>query len=345
MKTILLIEDNNDIRKNIVEILSFANYRVLDADNGKTGVQLALEHKPDLVVCDIMMPVMDGYSVINILQKNPETQHIPFIFLTAKTEREEMRKGMNLGADDYITKPFEEVELLDAIEQRLKKVQFYKDKYGPGLTDFNSLVQTVSGEQTLSSIISQYSETSLKKKFVIYSEHNHPIFLYYIIKGRVRTYKVNDDGKELTLGLFKEGDFFGYTALLEAANYKENAETLEDSEIIMIPKKIFDELMTNNEVLKKFTRILAGSMAEREQQLLDIAYNSVRKKVAVTLVNLYSTYPNGITLKRELLASMAGIAKETATRTLTDFTNEKIIHVDNNHITILDLNKLKNMFN
>lgn len=345
MKTILLIEDNNDIRKNIAELLMFANYKIYDADNGKTGVQLALQHKPDLIVCDIMMPVMDGYSVINILQKNPETQHIPFIFLTAKTERDEVRKGMNLGADDYITKPFEDVELLDAIEQRLKKVQFLRDKYSSGISDFNSLVQTVSGEQTLTSIISQYSENTLKKKFMIYSEHNHPIFLYYVVKGGVRTYKVNDDGKELTLAIYKEGDFFGYTALLEAVNYKENAETLEDSEVIMIPKKIFDELLASNEILKKFTKILAGSISEREQQLLDIAYNSVRKKVAITLVNLHETYPNGIKVKRDLLASIAGIAKETATRTLTDFANEKIIHVENNQVTILDLNKLMNMIN
>jgi len=345
MKTVLLIEDNNDIRNNIVEILSFANYKVFSADNGKTGVQLAIEHKPDLIVCDIMMPVMDGYSVINILQRNPETQHIPFIFLTAKTERDEMRKGMNLGADDYITKPFEEVELLDAIEQRLKKAQFLKEKYSSGLTDFNALVQDVNGEQSLTSIIAQYSENLLKKRFMIYSEHNHPVYLYYVLKGRVRTYKVNDDGKELTLAIYKDGDFFGYTALLEAANYKENAETMEDSEVVMIPKKIFDELMSHNEILKKFTRILAGSIAEREQQLLDIAYNSVRKKVAITLLNLHATYPGGIMVKRDLLASMAGIAKETATRTLTDFTNEKIIDIENSQINILDLNKLKRMVN
>src|SRR4051812_32019694 len=97
-KTILLIEDNADIRGNMAELLSFANYKILTAEDGKVGVTLAIQQKPDLIVCDIMMPVLDGYSVIHMLQKNPETNHIPFIFLTAKTEREDIRKGMNLGA-------------------------------------------------------------------------------------------------------------------------------------------------------------------------------------------------------------------------------------------------------
>ena len=121
MKTILLIEDNKDIRENTAEILELSNYEVLTAENGKIGVELALKQPPDLIICDIMMPVMDGYGVLHSLGKNKETAAIPFIFLTAKTERTDMRKGMEMGADDYITKPFEEIELLNAVEARLKK--------------------------------------------------------------------------------------------------------------------------------------------------------------------------------------------------------------------------------
>ena len=100
MKTILLIEDNEDIRENTAEILDLAGYKVLTAENGKIGVELALEHKPDLVICDIMMPVMDGYGVLHMLQRNEEMMDTPFIFLTAKTERSDFRKGMEMGADD-----------------------------------------------------------------------------------------------------------------------------------------------------------------------------------------------------------------------------------------------------
>ena len=100
MKKILLIEDNVDVRENTAEILTLANYHVSTAQNGKEGVELAQQQNPDLIICDIMMPVLDGYGVLHMLSKNPETATIPFIFLTAKAERSELRKGMEMGADD-----------------------------------------------------------------------------------------------------------------------------------------------------------------------------------------------------------------------------------------------------
>ena len=110
MKTILVIEDNNEVRENIAEILELSNYRVLTAPEGKTGVETALKEKPDLIVCDIMMPVLDGYGVLHLLNKHNDTYGTPFIFLTAKSEKSDFRKGMEMGADDFITKPFEDVK-------------------------------------------------------------------------------------------------------------------------------------------------------------------------------------------------------------------------------------------
>src|SRR3954462_3025397 len=103
-KHVLIIEDNNDIRENIVEILELADFRVYPANNGKTGIELAIKHRPDIILCDIMMPDLYGYGVLYMLNKNPETATIPFIFLTAKAERIDFRKGMEMGADDYLTK-------------------------------------------------------------------------------------------------------------------------------------------------------------------------------------------------------------------------------------------------
>src|SRR5687768_9157804 len=142
MKKILLIEDNQEIRENTAEILGLANYKVLEAENGKVGVELAKNEQPDLIICDIMMPQLDGYGVLHMLSKNPATSSIPFIFLTAKSEKEDFRKGMNLGADDYLTKPFDDLELLDAVEMRLKKndlfrVESRKDSTGTGASDGN----------------------------------------------------------------------------------------------------------------------------------------------------------------------------------------------------------------
>ncbi len=119
MKKILLIEDNNEMRENTAEILELANYSVITAVNGRSGVEKAAKELPDLIICDIMMPDLDGYGVLYLLSKNLDTAGIPFIFLTAKSEKADMRKGMSMGADDYLTKPFEEMELLNAIEARL----------------------------------------------------------------------------------------------------------------------------------------------------------------------------------------------------------------------------------
>src|SRR5215212_9165274 len=121
MSRILVIDDNNDIRENTAEILALAGYETHTAENGKRGVEVAIKQKPDLIICDIMMPELDGYGVLHMLKKNRETEHIPFIFLTAKAERSDFRKGMEMGAADYITKPFEDIELLNAVEVRLKK--------------------------------------------------------------------------------------------------------------------------------------------------------------------------------------------------------------------------------
>ena len=96
MKTLLLIEDNNEIRENTAELLELAMYQVLTAPDGKTGLEMAIEKKPDLILCDIMMPVLDGYGVLHAIQKNEALSNTPFIFLTAKTDRSDWRKGMEM---------------------------------------------------------------------------------------------------------------------------------------------------------------------------------------------------------------------------------------------------------
>lgn len=126
MKKLLLIEDDVTVRENTAELLELSNYDVITASNGKLGIDKAKQEVPDIIICDIMMPEIDGYGVLEALSKNPSTLNIPFIFLSAKTEHKDIRKGMDLGADDYLTKPFEEEELLSAIESRLAKVAILK---------------------------------------------------------------------------------------------------------------------------------------------------------------------------------------------------------------------------
>ncbi len=125
---ILVIEDEEDVRENIAEILEFSDYKALTAPNGELGLKQAKSEQPSLIICDIMMPGLDGYEVVKILRQEPETTHIPVIFLTAKVERSDQRLGMELGADDYLTKPFLPQELLRAIEVRLKRQATYQSE-------------------------------------------------------------------------------------------------------------------------------------------------------------------------------------------------------------------------
>jgi DNA-binding response OmpR family regulator len=121
MKRILVIEDELEMLRNLTTILRLENFRPLSAENGRAGVDLAKKQKPDLILCDVMMPGLDGYGVISALRADVETATIPFIFLTAKAEKLDIRAGMNLGADDYLTKPVAKTDLLAAIHSRLER--------------------------------------------------------------------------------------------------------------------------------------------------------------------------------------------------------------------------------
>lgn len=352
MKHLLLIEDNNEIRENTAEILQLAGYVVATAENGKEGVALALQQKPDLIICDIMMPVLDGYGVLHLINKNQELKGTPFIFLTAKAERSDFRKGMEMGADDYITKPFNDTELLSAVESRLKKAEVLKNEYASTAEGMQHFISDFGGKKALDQLREHRSINTYKKKQVIYSEGNHPGRLFYIEKGKVKTFKTNDDGKELTVGLFNEGDFLGYTALLEQSVYKESAEAIDDCELAIIPKEEFDELILNNhEAAQKFIQLLAKNVSEKEDQLLGLAYNSLRKRVADALLNLQHKFKKqeqekfSIHISREDLANIAGTATESLIRTLSDFKSEKLIEIKEGHITILNEKKLALMFN
>ena len=349
MKTVLFIEDNADIRENMGEILELANYRVLLAPDGKQGTAMALAEKPDIIVCDIMMPELDGYGVIHLLQKNKETQNIPFIFLTAKAERSEMRKGMELGADDYITKPFSGTELLNAIEGRLKKASVQQ----ADLRGLTGLVAASSSKDLKQVFTESQSTQDYSKKQRIYTEGQRAYRLYYVLNGKVKIFKTNEDGKDLIISVHQAGEFFGYTALLDDAPYQETAEALEVAEIASITREAFEELINNNpDVMRQFIKLLAGNVREKEEQLLGIAYNSLRKKVADALMRLYQKYrnddataPASMHISRENLAAIAGTAKESLIRTLGDFREEGLIDIQDGNISILQEKKILNLLN
>lgn len=351
-KKILLIEDNKDMRENTAEILELSNYKVLTARNGKEGVEIAQKEKPDLILCDIMMPTLDGYGVLHLLSKNPETAGIPFIFLTAKAERSDMRKGMEMGADDYVTKPFDDIELLNAIESRLRKSELMRKEFSRDMAGLNEFIMNAKGIEDLKKLSDARNVRFYKKKENIYSEDGYPRWVYFVVKGKVKTYKTNEQGKELITGLYKEGDFFGYLSLLEECQYKDSAAALEDSQVCMIPKEDFFSLIYKNaEVSRKFIKILSNNLQEREEQLIRIAYNSVRKRVAEALITLATRYKKNnetsfsMNISREDLANLAGTATETTIRTLSDFKEEGLVDIKGGTITVINYDKLARMKN
>lgn len=353
MRTILLIEDNTDVRENTAEILELANYKVFTAENGKIGVELAKKNLPDLIICDIMMPELDGYGVIHLLSKLPETAAIPFIFLTAKTEKMDIRKGMNMGADDYLTKPFDDVELLDAVELRLRKNELVKKTSTATLDGINQIASEARGMKELEILIADQRRTSkYKKKQVLYMEGNIANSLYFITGGKVKTYKTNEDGRDYITGLHKEGDFIGYINLLEDSTYSDSAMTLEDCEICVIPKQEFFALLfSNRDIAEKFIKMISSNVLESEERLLKLAYNSVRKRVAESLLFIRKNYGKDETtlfsmpVSRDDVASITGASKETVIRTLSDFKDEGLIDINGSTITILNESKLFNMRN
>jgi CRP-like cAMP-binding protein len=348
-KTILVIDDNNDLRENTAEILDLAGYKTLTAENGKRGVEVASSEKPDVIVCDIMMPELDGYGVLHLLRKNPETQSIPFIFLTAKTERSDFRKGMEMGADDYVTKPFEDIELLNAIEVRLKKAEVLQHNYAASPQGLTQFVKDVKDSGLLKHLSDQYAVESFHKKQTLYQEGKRPRFLYYLVAGKVKAYKTHEDGKEYITDLFSAGDFIGYSALIEDKNYDDSATILEDAEIMQIPRDEFLGMIYSDiNIATKFIRIVTQNVKEKEERLLNLAYSSLRKRVAKALVDIHEKFnkdgqKNLIEFSREDIAQYVGTATESLIRTLSDFKSEKLIDIKSGKISIINLDKLKHL--
>ncbi|HMH34331.1 MAG TPA: response regulator [Puia sp.] len=349
---ILVVEDNLLVRENITEILELSGYTVSSADNGKSGAEMALHQHFDLIVCDIMMPQLDGYGVLHLLSRHDETRNIPFIFLTAKSEKPDIRKGMEMGADDYLVKPFEGIELLTAIEVRLKKSAQMGNMPLPGVEGINNFINR-AGELGLVQLTSNKREVfEFKKKHQLYAAGQRPMVLYYIVSGKVKIYKINHEGKEFITRICGEGDFWGYTSILEDIHYRENAEVMEDASLMMIPASEFLELLTNDtQVAQQFIRMISRNVLEKEEDLLNLAYSSLRKRVAYGLVQQIANFreedetPIMLNLSRREMAQSIGVATESFIRTLADFKEEQLIDIREGKIFILNEAKLKDLPN
>lgn len=349
MKTILLIEDDIVLRENTAELLELSNYKVLAAPNGHIGVVVAKQSLPDIIICDIMMPELDGYGVLEALSKDQETKNIPFIYLSAKTEQQDVRKGMNLGADDYLTKPYHETDLISAIESRLAKASILSD-----IGQSNKIPETQEDElktlNDLKNFLDDNGETiHFSEGENIYKEGAHSNAVYLISKGIVKCHKLDEKGKELITALYKEDDLFGYTSFIQNKPYQESATAIKDTTLVSISKVVLKEVLINNhQVTLELIQLLTDNLFNVKEQLLQMAYGSVNQKTAQTIIKfaekLNRNPADAIRISRSDLASVAGIATETLIRTMTHFRKQGLIEIEGRNIRILDLERLKEIY-
>jgi CheY-like chemotaxis protein len=348
MKKVLLIEDDTILRENTAELLELADYDVVTAANGKKGVEKALECMPDIIVCDIMMPELDGYGVLEALSTKDTTKYIPFIFLSAKTERRDIRKGMDLGADDYITKPFEEEELTSAIESRIAKAAILRDE-----RENNMPKEEEDQLRNLNDLKNFFDDngaiSNFSKDEIIYEEGQNSNFIYLITKGVVKCHKFDEQGKELTTALHKDDDLFGYTSFTQNMPYQETATAMKDTEVVALSKtELIEVLDKNHKVTLALIQLLTDNISGIKDQLLQMAYSSVHRKTATTILKfaekLNRNPEDPIKISRNDLASVAGIATETLIRTLSRFKKEGIIEIEGRNIKIVDYKQLQEMY-
>ena len=323
MKKLLLIEDNQDVRELTAEILQLENYEVITAENGKVGIEMAIRFVPDLILCDIMMPEVDGYGVVQQLSQNQTTASIPFIFLTAKSEK--------------------------AVEVRLKRNIFFRKEFARNVDGFNEFIKEASKYQDLEDLSTDRNLTKFKPKEEIFLEGSMAHNLYFIQSGEVKTYKHNENGKEYITGMFNAGDFIGQISILGSSGmYTETAVALTKCEICTIPKKDFTQLLFNNkEVSQKFISMISNNVLHMQDQLMGLAFDSVRKRAATALLELYDKGlikddDMGINMSREDFAGLIGTATETAIRVLSSFKEKGLIQSgESRRIIVCDIKQLQ----
>ncbi len=324
MKKILLIEDHQEIRENTVEILQLAGFDVFAAENGKVGIEIARETPPDLVVCDIMMPVLDGFGVLHLFRRDDVLSQIPFIFMTAKSERADQRKAMELGADDYLTKPFTELELLAAIEAR-----FQKSSGGPQRSASPRKLQDAHDQlNNFFKNLMKESEAELvklPKKHLLFSEGQFPQSVYWLEKGIVKHYRTTPFGKSLITRIDFGQELIGLTDALLPHSYRTYAEAATSLEVRSIPKeKAVKALAENAPMLMAALQLQAEEANRLQEKMVHLAYTPMRERVLSEAEYLRShLLENGFSegeriFSREEMAQIAGTATESLIRVLNE---------------------------
>lgn len=342
-KTILIIEDDNTLLENTREILELLGYEILTACNGKLGVDLARKKQPDLILSDIVMPELDGFGVYKTLEKNKDTRQIPFIFMSVKSEPEDVRYGMNLGADDYITKPFKEKDLITAIASRLAKHDKLKERRKKKKRVRAKAIENLKALRLFLTIKGELVEVDKNEE--LFREGKHATYVYLVELGLIKTFRLDEYGKELITGISKKDDFLGFYSFRAGGQYPETAQAMENSHLFRFSAEEFvHTLLKNQELMVEFAQLISENLSIMKSHLLDMAYGSVLKKTTNTILefaeNIQGDPQQYIKISRSDLASVAGISTESFIRSLSSLKKEGLIDIVGRDIKILNLQKL-----
>ena len=338
MKTLLLIEEHTNARTDTAELLALAGYVVLTAADGKSGIEQAVIHHPDLVICEVDLPGLDGYGVIQVFNQHPQLVGTPFIFLTARAHYRDWRRGMELGADDFLPKPCDGTTLLRAIAARLHRRELVGHRLSP--VPFEAVA--APAPNNLAYLLAGRKPHAAQRGLRIYTEGDKPVRLYFVQSGLVKTVKSTPTGKELITGFYQAGEFFGHKALLSHAPYHDSAVAVRDGALVYVPVEEFTDLLLHNHgFAQQLIQRLADRIREREQQLVDMAYGSLRRRVADALLRLAGPDDAPILLSRDELAAVVGTAPESLSRILGEFRQDGLTEVSLKSIRILRPDQLR----
>jgi CRP-like cAMP-binding protein len=235
------------------------------------------------------------------------------------------------------------------VEVRLKKAAIVDHNYTPSAQGLNQFFKDVKTTGLISQLSDQYNVETYDRKKILYQEGKRPRFLYFLVKGKVKAFKVHEDGKEYITDLYGAGDFIGYSALIADMNYDDSTTMLEDAEIMQIPKDDFLHMIYGDiSIASKFIHIITKNVKEKEERLMNLAYSSLRKRVAKALVDIVGKFDikeqtTPIEISREDIAQYVGTATESLIRTLSDFKAEKLIEIRTGKIIVNNVDKLKNL--
>lgn len=344
--TILIVEDNEEVRENLEEILALYGYAVLAEPNGLAGVKTAIQHLPDLILCDVMMPELDGYGVLNMLSENERTAAIPFVFITARTETEDIRRGMNLGADDYITKPFYKDELLSVIRTRLKKAKARVAASSEDITTPHLSDPEGGGTRLDQAFEVKGRRQAFDQGQLIVREGEYPHFIYRVAAGNVHLSRAHEYGRDYIIAELGVGEIFGVPSALERSPFHYTAKAATKDTVLqaLATDQLLKLLNTDRTVTEALMRLMAGRVVSHSERLVNQAYDSVRRRTALVLCDLHEKYAGAaIELSREELAQMVGSTKESVIRSLSDFKRDGLLTTEGKRLVIQDVESLRGL--